>query len=55
MLAELRPVMLELSKSSYAHFTVIKLISLAPRKEVSGEPAALSWLQCAAVHVMDSW
>ena len=36
MLAELRPSLLELAKSSYAHFTVTKLIALAPKADVPG-------------------
>ena len=36
MLAELRPSLLELAKSSYAHFTVTKLIALAPKADVQG-------------------
>ena len=36
MMAELRPAMLDLAKSSYAHFTLIKLLSLAPKRDIPG-------------------
>ena len=39
VLAELRPSLLDLAKSSYAHFTVTKLIALAPKADVPGAPS----------------
>ena len=38
VLAELRPALRELAKSSYAHFTVTKLIAQAPKPDIPGTP-----------------
>ena len=46
ILAELRPSLMDLAKSSYAHFTITKLIALAPKTDIPGDLNLIKRLLC---------